>query len=333
MIRSRSLSVASTAFVVAAGLVASACAPEQGASASLSTQVRPEQERAPDTAIPRHAGIPPDTDHPQDTEPPATAPPAPLPSSTQLPSQPFENDELELVFADEFDGTALGDAWSTCYWWQIDGGCTISSNDEEQWYRSDGVDVHDGLLRLTVTDEEQRTTDGDDLPFTSGMVSMGHEDFDTSTIGFEFTYGIVEARVRFPEGDGLWPALWLLSADRTSLPEIDLFEWYSSRPDVVTSHVHQRIDGDRESERIETSFDDSLAGEWHDIAMEWTEDRVVFYFDGEETGSVDDEDLVPNTPMYLIMNVATGGPAGDVDASALPQSMAVDFVRVWQGGE
>jgi beta-glucanase (GH16 family) len=278
---------------------------------------------------------------PAGTEPSSTAPAEPAgtePSSTEpaiddpQPVNPELRDggPLELIFRDEFDTGSLADVWTTCYWWQLDGGCTIAGNDEQQWYQPDAVAVGVDGLELTVRREEQRTSEGDRLPYTSGMVSTGHVDSKVEDFGFAFTYGIVEARIRLPEGAGLWPAVWLLSADRTSRPEIDAMEWYGSRPDETTSHVHATVDGEAQSEGIDYTFDRSLAGAWHEIAVDWSAERVAFYFDGVEIGRVDDDALVPDSPMYLIMNLAAGGLAGDVDESALPQSMLVDYIRVWQ---
>ena len=244
-------------------------------------------------------------------------------------SEPLGPPGTNLVFSEEFSGDELGDAWSTCYWWQVDGGCTIASNDEEQWYRPEAVEVTDGMVVLTASDEPQRTTDGATLPFRSGVITTGHADNDVDAPGFEFTYGRVEARVRFPDGDGTWPAVWLLSADRTSLPEIDIVEWYGSVGTVLTAHVHQRIDGERESARIDHVAPD-VAGAWHEVGVDWQADRVEFFFDGRSVGVVDDSDLIPSTPMYLIANLALGGPAGDVDVDALPQTFAIDWIRVWQ---
>ncbi len=235
----------------------------------------------------------------------------------------------ELVFADEFDGSDLSDDWVTCYWWQVDGGCTIASNDELEWYRPEAVSVDDGALELTASVDPQETTDGDVLPYQSGLVTTGHLDNDTDDIGFAFTYGYIEARIQLPEGDGLWPAVWLLSADRTSLPEIDLIEWYGSRETIASSHVHERVDDERASERVDTVLTET-PDRWHTVAALWTPESVTFFLDGVQTGSVVDPELIPATPMYVIFNLALGGPAGDVDADALPQSFRVDHLRIWQ---
>lgn len=243
------------------------------------------------------------------------------------------DDSWRLVFSDEFDQSdgELAEWWSTCHWWQIDGGCTIASNDERQWYQPDAVSVEDGVLVLEATAEPQLSPDGVRLPLTSGMVSTGPSR-DGEQPGFAFTYGIAEARVRLPEAAGTWPAVWMLPADQESLPEIDLLEWYGERPDLVTSHVHAEVDGERRSQRVEVPIDDGR-GRWHVVTVRWEPGVVEFFLDGERTGIVDDAELVPDEPMYLVLNLAMGGVAGEVDLDALPDRFLVDDVRVWQRGD
>lgn len=236
--------------------------------------------------------------------------------------------DWELTFEDQFVGNSLSSSWTTCYWWQVDGGCTIASNDELEWYRPEGARVADGVLRLEASANPQVSTDGVALPYRSGMASTGPPDDNESAAGFSFTFGYVEATVRLPDGAGTWPAVWLLSADRTSLPEIDILEHYGNEP-TITSWVHQRADGERRSQRIEATLVPTADG-WHRVGVLWTDERVEFYLDDVLTGIVDDPQLVPQTPMYLIVNLALGGRAGPVDDQALPQHFDIDRIQVWQ---
>jgi beta-glucanase (GH16 family) len=240
---------------------------------------------------------------------------------------PVDADGWRIVFQDNFAGDELDSAWSTCHWWQVDGGCTIASNDEQQWYRPEAVAVSNGELALTATRDQQETTDGEFLPIRSGMVSTGPSSNDAESSGFEFTFGRVEVRAWLPAGGGTWPAFWLLSADKTSLPEIDILERYGNRPELATSHVHQRVDDERDSERIEANGL-GLDEDWHTYSVDWSADAVVFAIDGIETGRVTDPELIPTTPMYLILNLAMGGSAGEVDLDSLPQTLRIDEVIV-----
>ncbi len=252
-------------------------------------------------------------------------------------AEPFVIDAMDeswqLVFSDDFEQAdgQLASWWSTCHWWQTDGGCTISSNDEQQWYQPDAVTVEDGYLVLEATAESQVSTDGVELPLTSGMVSTGPSS-NGATPGFAFTYGVAEARVRLPEAGGTWPAVWMLPVDQDSLPEIDLIEWYGDRPGLATSHVHADVDGESRSERVEASIGDGR-GRWHVVTMRWEPGLIEFFLDGVRTGVVDDPALVPDEPMYLVLNLAMGGVAGEVDLDALPDRFLVDVVRVWQRGD
>lgn len=239
-----------------------------------------------------------------------------------------EYSDWSVSFADDFDGVELGPQWTTCFWWQVDGGCTIASNDELEWYRPDGARVIGGVLQLEATATPQVTSDGLSLPYRSGMASTGPADDGESAAGFTFTYGYVEAAVRFPSGGGTWPAVWLLSADLTSIPEIDIVERYGNAA-VIKSRVHQRVDGEKVSQGFEVPLLPTPDG-WHRVGVLWTEQRVAFYLDDVLTGTVDDETLVPDTPMYLIVNLAMGGRAGAVDDQALPQHFEIDRIRVWQ---
>ncbi len=240
-------------------------------------------------------------------------------------------EQWRLVFADEFERDDLGGIWRTCHWWQVDGGCTIASNNELEWYRPEAVGLADGLLMLTAEALPQIATTGDTLPYRSGMVSTGARSSRRDEVpSFAFTYGFVEARVQMPAGAGVWPAVWLLSADNRSLPEIDIMEWYGIRPELVTMHVHQRVDGARRSQRVELVTGD-ISGTWKVFGMHWSPEAVVFYVDGVEVGRVTDPALVPTTPMYLLLNLAVGGTrAGTPDPAAFPATFAVDYVRVWQ---
>lgn len=254
---------------------------------------------------------------------------AALPVEPVLPAPLADTAGWQLVFEETFAGDVLADRWTTCYWWQTDGGCTIASNHELQWYQPAAVQVRDGVLELTAAAMPQRTTDGHTLPYRSGMVSTGPVSSRGRDASFSFTYGYVEATVRVPTFAGAWPALWLLSADRTSLPEIDIFENYANRPGRFTSRVHQRVDGDKQSEGIETT-DPHRATGWNTVGVLWTATKVDFFVNGQLTGSVTDPTLIPHTPMYLIINLALGGRAGPVDDASLPQSFLIDDVRIWQ---
>ena len=257
------------------------------------------------------------------------------PSSTTTVPAPVGSDavqtEWDLVFADEFEGDSLGEAWVTCYWWAQDSGCTNGSNGNLQWYLPDGVSVEDGTLRLIARAEDVAAPDGADYEDVSGIVTTG-SDRDDGPIGFSFEYGYVEARMRVPSGTGLWPALWMLPITHESRPEIDIMEVLGHAPNTVEMHMHVLdSSGERVSVGSEWTGPDLSAG-WHTYAVDWSPDRVIWYVDGEERWRTSDPELVPAEPLYLIANLAVGGewPGSPNPDTEFPAVFEIDYVRVWQ---
>lgn len=237
------------------------------------------------------------------------------------------------IFNEPFSGTSLeARRWGRCHWWaQGQGGCTIASNHELEWYRPDNVGVAGGYLRLEARAEEFTNDAGTTFPYTSGMISSGPPR-SGARARFAFTYGYVEARLRLPAGTGLWPAFWLLPADAQSRPEVDILETLGHEPSVARLHVHFR---DRSGSLIDLGEhweDPALAdGGWHRFAVDWRPRELTFVVDGRArwriTGS-----SVPAEPMYVLLNLAVGGDyPGPPDASTpFPTAVEADWIRVWQ---
>jgi beta-glucanase (GH16 family) len=241
--------------------------------------------------------------------------------------------DWELVFSDEFDGGELDDdRWTTCYWWDR-GGCTNLGNNELEWYLPDNVWVEDGNLILEAREEKVRG-DGETYPYTSGMVTTGRTDPEgRDGDRFSLTYGYIEVRARIPSGKGLWPAVWLLPSDHTSVPEIDVMEVLGHAPDTLEMHYHSRVDGDEQSDGTDVRVDD-LSKDFHTYAVEWTENEIIWVLDGEEMWRFSDRERVAdsNEPLYLLINLAVGGnwPGSPDENTVFPARMLIDHVRIWQ---
>jgi beta-glucanase (GH16 family) len=224
---------------------------------------------------------------------------------------------------DEFDGRELDAAvWATCYYWRTSG-CTNEWNGELQAYHPANATVADGSLHLTAREEPTtgHLMDGTPQPFeySSGMVS-GHR-----SGGFRFGY--VEVRARVPGGPGLWPALWLLPADRVWPPEIDFMELIGDEPGVVHMALHA---GDGTSTRFLAEDADYTEG-WHTFAVDWRPGAITFLVDGEVHGEATEG--VPDEPMYVIANLAVGGewPGPPGPETELPATFEIDHIRIWPG--
>lgn len=239
-----------------------------------------------------------------------------------------DDSEWAEVFHDDFDGDTLDrSVWNTCHWWD-DGGCTIASNDELEWYLPSQVAVSDGALRLTAEEREVTGSDGETYPYASGMVTTGPTEQHGES-KFDFTYGRVEARVRTPAGVGLWSAFWLLPSTTESRPEIDVLELLGNDPSEWIFHFHP-VDRSRESDGHRTRGP-SLSEGWHDVGVDWEPGRIRWFIDGSLVWTVEG-DHVPDEPMYLVANLAVGGqyPGTPTADTEFPATFEIDRVTVWQ---
>ncbi len=238
-------------------------------------------------------------------------------------------DEWHVDHHDSFDAPALdAGRWTTCFWWG-DGGCSITSNDEAEWYEPGQVSVHDGSLDLRA-DRAVSRHDGRRYSHRSGMVSSGRRG-EHGRVRYSFTYGRVEVRFRTPRGAGLWPAIWMLPASNRSLPEIDLMEQYGqdTREASMTLHPTEAASRPDAVVRQHALVGDLSVG-WHTVRLDWSERSLRWSIDGVEQLRVSG-DRVPSEPMYLVMNLAVGGQAGAPSPTAtFPAHLLIDEVTVWK---
>ncbi|PIQ34762.1 MAG: hypothetical protein COW63_03235 [Bacteroidetes bacterium CG18_big_fil_WC_8_21_14_2_50_41_14] len=236
---------------------------------------------------------------------------------------------LTLVWSDEFDGTSVNSNN-----WIFDTGSGGWGNQELQNYTNgNNAEVVDGNLVITARKINDNTTVGS---YTSArMVSQGKHDFK---------YGKMEIRAKLPSGRGIWPAIWMLGSDINSIGwpacgEIDIMEYVGYEPDVVHSTVHTTSGNGGTGSGSSLSLP-TCEEEFHVYGLLWTEKKLVFYVDDLEnivhTYSPvvkTDENWPFDKPAFFILNVAVGGTWGGlqgIDNTIFPQSMEVDYVRVYQ---
>jgi len=226
-----------------------------------------------------------------------------------------------LVFSSNFSGTQLDTrVWDTCYVRFVAAtGCTNFGNpQEEEWYLPSQVDVSGGVLHLVAreTPTVGRNSSGAPkiYPYRSGMV--------TTYTSFRFTYGLVRVVARLPGGIGTWPALWLLPANGSWPPEIDIMENFGlARTELDTFHWAS-WNGPQEHRTTVTSPSD-LARGWHRYSLDWEPGSLTWYLDGKVVDSYTGSN-VPSRPMYLLANLAIDGPA------ASSASFDIESVQIWQ---
>ncbi len=155
-------------------------------------------------------------------------------------------------------------------------------------------------------------------------------------------YGYIEASIKLPKGKGTWPAFWMMPVNFRSWPadgEIDIMEEVGYHPDYVSSSLHANAHVHSNGTQVTHEMKCAGAeGEFHTYAILWTAKNITTYVDGKVQLSYDNrglgrEDWPYDDPFYVIFNLAWGGDWGGaqgVDESALPATMEVDYIRVFQ---
>ncbi|MEJ6792241.1 MAG: glycoside hydrolase family 16 protein [Lacinutrix sp.] len=234
-----------------------------------------------------------------------------------------------LVMSDEFD--AEGAPNSALWNYEIGTGNNGWGNNELQYYtdRTENIKVENGYLLISANKEAYNGSS-----YTSARI--------TTQGLFEQTHGRFEARIRVPYGKGLWPAFWLLGSDcETNIwpqcGEIDIMEYLGDNPDTVFGSVHgpgysagEAVTKEYtlENDRFDTGF--------HVFGIEWTPDYINYYVDDALYQQITPADVpgewVFNNPFYIILNLAVGGnfPGAPNSETVFPQTMLVDYVRVYQ---
>ena len=248
---------------------------------------------------------------------------APLPDRVALPAG------YRLVWADEFDAPGLPDPKR----WVHDTGRNREGwyNRELQYYsgpRAANAEVRGGRLHLTARAETLSSApDWGGQRYTSArLITRGTGDW---------TYGFFEIRAKIPCGRGTWPAIWTVGSDGRwpEDGELDILEHVGQRPGRVFSTVHTAAGSGSWGSGADLMLPDVCTA-FHDYQMHWTPTHVDFAIDGRphyrylnHGGKAWPFDR----PQFLILNIAIGGDlGGEVDDAALPATMEVEHVRVWQ---
>ncbi len=161
----------------------------------------------------------------------------------------------------------------------------------------------------------------------------------------DFTYGRVEARIKIPYGQGIWPAFWMLGSNFQSSTwptcgEIDIMENVGKQPYTIHGTVHGP--GYSGGSGIGASFslpgNPRFADDYHIFVIEWEPSVIRWYCDGtlyqtltKGAGSLAGKTWVFDHNFFIILNVAVGGlwPGYPDSTTVFPQMMYVDYVRVY----
>ncbi|MFW6436783.1 MAG: family 16 glycosylhydrolase [Halococcoides sp.] len=249
-----------------------------------------------------------------------------------------DDQSWQLVWRDEFDGS-IDDAWTH----ETGGGCGENArlksdcpwgNEEEQYYTDgDNAAVEDGSL---VIEAREETAPNGVNEYTSGRLKTQGE--------HTMQYGRLDVRATFPEGQGIWPAIWMLGGyGWPDDGEIDVAEFLGDETDTIHATVHGP--GYSGGDGINTSHTDAsvdFSASAHTYSIVWQDDRIDWYVDGEEFHSVTRSEIesagnewVFDHDFFFLLNVAVGGswPGYPDETTEFPQQMVVDHVRQFEAVE
>ncbi len=240
--------------------------------------------------------------------------------------------EYKLVWSDEFEYEGLPNSSK----WQYDteGNPHGWGNNESQFYtnsRKENAWVQDGILKITALQE-----DYEDKQFTSArLVSVP-----------DWQYGKVEVRAKLPKARGTWSAIWMMpggwsfnDGNWPDIGEIDIMEHVGHDLGVVHASAHSKdYQWQKGTQQTATVNVESIDQEFHSYILEWSPDVLKAYVDDNhyftyENEGLGDDKWPYNKPYYLILNLAVGGEWGRVegiDTLAFPQTMEIDYVRIYQ---
>jgi beta-glucanase (GH16 family) len=220
-----------------------------------------------------------------------------------------------LVLNSQFNGSGLPSDWQTGW---FAAGVTVPVNSSElACYSPANVSFPgDGSMHLNVTAAASRCG-GVTRPYTGAMVTTNPADGRAGS-GFQYTYGVLQARVYIP-ADGAqiadWPAVWTDGQSWPADGEDDLMEGLDG---AACFHFH-------DSQGHPGNCVHRLTSGWHTFASYWRPGVVTYYYDGARVGEI--ATGITAAPMYIAIENTVSPSGGDVTAA---DSMRVQYVRVWQ---
>ena len=241
-----------------------------------------------------------------------------------------------LKWEEQFNGDSLNrDDWNV----ELHEPGWVNSELQEYVDSSKNIYIEDGCLVLKPV----KTVDVDGkVSYTSGRVNTQNK--------HNFKYGLFEAKVKVPQGQGFLPAFWMMPADENlygqwpRCGELDIMEVMGQKTDTSYGTIHYG-NPHSESQGTCTLKQGSFSEEYHIFSAEWEPGRISWYVDGRLIHTENDwysaaegqgEITYPapfDQPFYIILNLAVGGSwVGNPDETTDIEnaSYKIDYVKVYQ---
>jgi beta-glucanase (GH16 family) len=238
----------------------------------------------------------------------------------------------ELIWSDEFDGSALDLSK-----WEFEVNARGGGNNELQYYVTNNARVRDGQLTIEAR-REKYTGPGGTRDYTSSRIRTKRKG--------DWQYGRFDIRAKLPTGRGIWPAIWMMPTDEKyggwpHSGEIDIMELLGHEPNKVHGTLHYSRPGGRHTYTgtNTTLAHGSFADDFHVFRLDWETNTIRWYVDDRlfQTQTNWQSRATPfpapfDQRFHLILNLAVGGnwPGNPDAATTFPQSLVVDYVRVYR---
>ncbi|WP_271813623.1 glycoside hydrolase family 16 protein [Clostridium beijerinckii] len=232
-----------------------------------------------------------------------------------------------LAWSDEFNGTSINTSN-----WKCETGGDGWGNNELEYYtnRSENARIENGNLVI-----EARKENYNGMNYTSARLkSQGLKNW---------TYGKVEARMKLPAGQGVWPAFWMLGENisQVSWPkcgEIDIME-HINNESAIHGTIHWDSTGNNTHADYGAASPNIDVTQYHVYSIEWNASSIKWFVDGKQYLEANIANNINGTeefhkPFFILFNLAIGGnwPGNPNGSTPFPAKMYVDYVRVYQHG-
>ena len=243
-------------------------------------------------------------------------------------TSPMEYSGYDLVWSDEFGGNVVNEEnWV----FETGTGCPNCGwgNNELQYYRRDNAWLDNGVLVIEAREQNY----GGNNYTSARMKTQGNQ---------SFMYGRVDIRALLPEGQGIWPALWMLGDNISTVGwpacgEIDIMEMIGGdgRENEVHGTLHWDSDGHKYTGGSFELQSGLFSDEYHVFSITWDSSTVKWFVNDTQYHEID---ITPgditefHDKFFFLFNVAVGGnwPGSPDNTTIFPQQMRVDYIRVFQ---
>lgn len=241
-------------------------------------------------------------------------------------------EKYTLIWSDEFDYEGLPDSGKWVY--DTEGNDAGWGNSEAQYYtkgRLENAAVKDGILSIKAIKKD----------------TLGKEYTSARLLSkADWQYGKIEVRAKVPAGRGTWSAIWMMpggwsfnDGNWPDVGEFDIMEHVGHDQGIIHASAHSKdYQWQKGTQKTNTIKISDASENFHSYIWEWNADLVKAYVDDSLYFEYQNEGLgiskwPYDKPFYLILNVAVGGAWGSmqgIDESAFPQTMEVDYVRIYE---